>query len=78
MDVSRLSIFMWRSREGQDVTNRTGCDNIRLLRKFDERLLQQHPSEYLRLEDQRLQDLNDLTKQMWEIKKRHGGDPTEG
>ena len=56
----------------------TGRDNIRLLRDFDERLLQQHPSEYLRLEDHRLQDLNDLTKQMWEKKKWHGGDRTEG
>ena len=56
----------------------TGHDNIRLLHDFDERLLQQHPSEYLRLEDQCLQDLNNLTKQMWEIKMRHRGDLTEG
>ena len=31
----------------------TGRDNIRLLRDFDARLLQQHPSKYLRLEDER-------------------------
>ena len=30
----------------------TGRHNIRLLNDFDETLLQQHPSEYLRLEDE--------------------------
>jgi hypothetical protein len=40
----------------------TGRDNIRLLREFDESLLQQHPSEYLRLEDDRLQKLDEYTK----------------
>jgi hypothetical protein len=28
------------------------CNNIRLLRDFDKSLLQQHPSEYLRIKDQ--------------------------
>lgn len=46
----------------------TDRENIQLLHDFDEKLLQQHPSEYLRLEDKRLQDLNDFTKQMWEKK----------
>ena len=44
----------------------TGRDNIRLLRDFDETLLRQHPSEYLRLEDERLERLNESTKEMWE------------
>jgi hypothetical protein len=46
----------------------TGRSNIRLLRDFDEKLLQQHPSEYLRLEDERLRRMNDLTKQIWEMR----------
>lgn len=46
----------------------TGRDNIRLLRDFDETLLQQHPSEYLRLEDDRLQRLNELTKEIWDAR----------
>ena len=46
----------------------TGCDNICLLREFDEMLLQQHPSEYLRLEDEQLQKLDEYTKQMWEMR----------
>ena len=33
---------------------------------FDETLLQHHPSEYLRLEDKRLDTLNESTKQLWE------------
>lgn len=41
-------------------------EHIRLLRDFDERLVQQHPSEYLRLEDERLQLLNNETKSMFE------------
>ena len=44
----------------------TGRENIRLLRDFDEKLLQQHPSEYLRLEDNRLQALDDITKKIWQ------------
>ena len=44
----------------------TGQDNIRLLRDFDARLLQQHPSEYLRLEDERLKTLDEKTKMLWE------------
>lgn len=43
----------------------TGQDNIRLLRDFDQRLLQQHPSEFLRMEDEHLQKLNDVTKKLW-------------
>ena len=36
----------------------TGCDNIQLLRDFDTSLVQQHASEYLRLEDEHLHNLN--------------------
>jgi hypothetical protein len=50
----------------------TGRDNIRLLRDFDEKLLQQHPCEYLRLEDERLSQLNETTKQLWEMQMNHG------
>lgn len=45
----------------------TGRDNIRLLRDFDHTLLQQHPSEFLRLEDERLQKLNESTKELWHL-----------
>ena len=47
----------------------TGRDGIRLLHDFDETLLQ-HPSEYLRLEDERLDTLNESTKQLWETQLR--------
>jgi hypothetical protein len=44
-----------------------GRDGIRLLRDFDERLLQQHPSEYLRFEDDRLKKLHEETERWWRI-----------
>ena len=47
----------------------TGRNSIRLLRDFDETLLQHHPSEYLRLEDERLDSLNESTKRLWETRK---------
>ena len=47
----------------------TSRDRIRLLRDFDETLLQQHPSEFLRLEDVRLEKLNASTKETWEAVK---------
>ena len=47
----------------------TGRDNIRLLRDFDETLLQHHPSEYLRVEDERLESLNESTKEIWESRR---------
>jgi hypothetical protein len=47
----------------------TGRDNIRLLRDFDHSLLQQHPSEFLRLEDDRLLKLNEITKKNWELRR---------
>jgi len=42
-----------------------GRNSIRLLRDFDERLFTHHPSEYLRLEDERLGILDRRTKEMW-------------
>ena len=43
----------------------TGRDNIWLLRDFDPTLLQQHPREYLRLEDERLTKLNESMTKIW-------------
>ena len=48
----------------------TGRDNIRLLRDFDSTLLEQHPCEFLRLEDERLKNLNETTKEIWETRFR--------
>ena len=48
----------------------TGRDSIRLLREFDTSLLQRHPSEFLRLEDERLHNLNETTKRIWELRKK--------
>lgn len=42
-----------------------GRDSTQLLRDFDERLLQQHPSEYLHVEDKRLKTLYERTKERW-------------
>jgi hypothetical protein len=50
------------------LSRRTGHQNIQLLWDFDSSLLEQHPSEYLRLEDEHLKELNDSTRQMW---RRH-------
>ena len=49
-----------------------GRDNIWLLRDFDEKLLQQHPSEYLRLEDERLKMLDENTKALWDKRGEYG------
>ncbi|KIN92634.1 hypothetical protein M404DRAFT_114797, partial [Pisolithus tinctorius Marx 270] len=43
-----------------------GRDTIRLLCDFDEKIFTQHPSEYLRLEDQRLAGLDRKTMLDWE------------
>jgi hypothetical protein len=40
--------------------------SIRLLRDFDEKLFQQHPNEYLRIEDNRLLQLDRETKTWWQ------------
>lgn len=44
-----------------------GQNSIRLLRDFDERLLQQHPNEYLRVEDDRLRLLDEKTERWWRV-----------
>jgi hypothetical protein len=49
----------------------TGQDNIRLLWDFDKMLLQHHPCEHLRPEDQCLQALNEMTKKIWESHLSH-------
>lgn len=43
-----------------------GRHGIRLLRDFDERLFTQHPSEHLRQEDARLEDLDRKMRKRWE------------
>jgi len=45
-----------------------GRDNIRLLRDFEDRLFTQHPSEFLRQEDQRLAALDMKAKGVWQGK----------
>jgi len=44
-----------------------GRDTIRLLRDFDDGIFTKHPSEALRLEDERLQALNNLTTSKFRI-----------
>ena len=43
-----------------------GRDTIRLLRGFDEELLQHYPSEALRVDMERLAALNRMNKERWE------------
>lgn len=43
-----------------------GRSSIRLLRDFNERLFIQHPSEHLQIEDERLNRLDQSTKEKWE------------
>jgi len=49
-----------------------GRDSIRLLRDFDERLFTHHPSEYLRIEDDRLDELDRSTRAKWDAILNHG------
>ncbi|KAF8424992.1 hypothetical protein L210DRAFT_797582, partial [Boletus edulis BED1] len=42
-----------------------GRDSIRLLRGFDEKLFTTHPSEHLRREDERLNELDRITEGWW-------------
>ena len=44
-----------------------GRNGIHLLRDFGERLFTYHPSEHLRREDTRLNQLDDETKKRWEV-----------
>jgi hypothetical protein len=47
-----------------------GREDIRLLRDFQDDIFTKHPSEHLRIEDRRLDDLNDNTKRAWETRLR--------
>lgn len=48
-----------------------GRDHIRLLRDFDDHLFTNHPNEFLRNEDKRLEKLDNVTEAWWtEIGKR--------
>ncbi|KAF8425817.1 hypothetical protein L210DRAFT_871327, partial [Boletus edulis BED1] len=49
-----------------------GPEFIRLLRDFDEKLLMSHPSEYLRVEDERLHQLAKDTQKWWDEKQNTG------
>lgn len=56
--LSPFSVYVALSRS-------RGRNTIRLLRNFDINLFQNHPSEALRTEMQRLEDLNQTTKKEW-------------
>ena len=61
-NISPFSIYIALSR-------RRGQDTIRLLRDFDDnlKLFTQHPSEDLRKEMLRLDRLNEITKEKFEV-----------
>jgi hypothetical protein len=46
-----------------------GREHVRLIRDFDDSLFTRHPSERLRVEDKRLQELDMATKIWWQKKK---------
>ncbi|KAF8466512.1 hypothetical protein JB92DRAFT_3102833 [Gautieria morchelliformis] len=48
----------------------SGASSIRLLQDFDDKLFTQHPSEFLRVEDQRLEKLDAETRQWWEDRRQ--------
>jgi PIF1-like helicase len=48
------------------LSRSSGSSTIRLLRDFDNKLFTQHPSEFLRLEDLRLENLDKKTMQWWD------------
>ena len=56
--LSPFSVYVALSRS-------RGRNTIRLLRDFDVNLFQNHPSEALRIDMKRLEDLNETTKQEW-------------
>jgi len=56
--LSPFSVYVALSRS-------RGRDTIRLLRDFNPNLLQNHPSEDLRIEMQRLEQLNEKMKREW-------------
>jgi hypothetical protein len=44
----------------------SGANTIHLLSEFDDKLFTQHPSKFLRIEDVRLEKLDEHTKQWWD------------
>ena len=56
--LSPFSVYVALSRSRER-------DNIRLLRDFDASLFQNHPSEALRSDMRRLEQLNEVTKREW-------------
>jgi hypothetical protein len=44
----------------------SGSNTIRLLCEFNDKLFTQHPSEFLRIEDVRLEKLDEHMKQWWD------------
>jgi hypothetical protein len=49
-----------------------GRQSIRLLRDFEDHMLQEHPSEYLRIEDERLKRLDKETNEKYEMVNSRG------
>jgi hypothetical protein len=56
--LSPFSVYVALSRS-------RGRDTIRLLRDFDADLFQNHPSEALRSDMRRIEELNEITKRNW-------------
>ena len=52
------------------ISRARGRNQIRLLQDFDDKLLTKHPSEYLRLEDERLNEFEIKTEEWWQRIKR--------
>ncbi|PPQ92734.1 hypothetical protein CVT25_015701 [Psilocybe cyanescens] len=50
-----------------------GRDTIRLLRPFDRKLFQHHPSEDLRKDMKRLEEINERTRDAWELDRNLRG-----
>ena len=57
--ISPLGVYVALSRG-------RGREQIRLLRDFDDDLFTKHPSEDLRVEDERLTTLTEMTKDRWD------------
>ena len=64
--ISAFSVYVALSRS-------RGRKTIRILRDFDPALFMHHPSEDLRLDMTRLEDLDDRTKEAYERERQHDG-----
>ncbi|KAG2088902.1 hypothetical protein BD769DRAFT_1372314, partial [Suillus cothurnatus] len=63
IDIGRTTCFALSPFNAYVTLSRShGCDYIRLLRDFDNELFLQHPSEDLRIEEARIEQLVDETK----------------